>query len=63
MLSMARKKSSIPIITKPADNEKYGEEVKAAFEFAKKAAAVRLLTQERVQSAADLARKTPYIEK
>lgn len=63
LLAEARKKADIPIITKPSDYEKYGEKVKSAFEFAKKAAAVRLLTQEKVQSTADLVRKTPYIEK
>jgi predicted nucleotidyltransferase len=63
LLAQARKKADIPIITKPADYEKYGEKVKSAFDFSKKAAAVRLLTQEKVQSAADLVRKTPYIEK
>lgn len=63
LLSNARKKADIPIITKPADYEKYGEKVKQAFEFSRKAAAVRLLAQEKAGSAADLMRKTPYIEK
>ncbi len=63
LLSVARKNADIPIITKPADYEKYGDEVKDAFEFAQKAAAVRLLAQEKAGSAAELMRKTPYIEK
>lgn len=63
LLSLARKKSTIPIITKPADYEKYGGEVKAAFELAKKAAAVRLLSQENAGAASEIMRKTPYIEK
>lgn len=63
LLSQARKKADIPIITKPADYEKYGEKVKDAFEFAKRAAGVRLLAQEKTQSPAELLRKTPYIKK
>lgn len=63
LLSLARKKSTIPIITKPADYEKYGDEVKTAFELAKKAAAVRLLAQENVGTTAEIMRKTPYVEK
>ena len=63
LLSVARKKSTIPIITKPADYEKYGDEVKTSFELTKKAAAVRLLSQEKAGTTAEIMRKTPYVEK
>lgn len=63
LLAIARKKADIPIITKPADYERYGEEVKTAFELSKKAAAVRLLAQESVGASSDIMKKKPYIEK
>ncbi len=63
LLSVAKKNADIPIITKPADYEKYGDVVKQAFEFSRKSAAVRILAQEKAGSAAELMRRTPYIEK
>lgn len=63
LLSVARKKADIPIITKPADYDKYGEDVKTAFELSKKAAAVRLLAQKKVGAVSDVMKRGPYIEK
>lgn len=63
LLAIARKKADIPIITKPADYEKYGEDVKVAFELSKKASAVRLLAQEGVGAVSEIMKKKPYIEK
>lgn len=63
LLSVSRKNASIPIITKLADYEKYGEDVKRAFEFSEKAASVRALAQGKVGSASELMKKAPYIEK
>ena len=43
--------------------EKYGEDVISAFDFAKRAACVRLLAQENVGTASQIMRKTPFVEK
>ncbi len=63
LLAKARKCADIPIITKPADYEKYGAEVAHAFELAKKAAAVRALATEKAGSASELMRMGPYVER
>ncbi len=63
LLSSARKKSNIPIITKPADNARYGEKAEKAFEFASRAASVRILAQKSPGASGDLMRKTPFMYK
>ncbi len=63
LLAKARKSADIPIITKPADYEKYGEDTARAFELAKKAAAVRALATEKAASVSALMRMGPYVEK
>ena len=63
LLGKARKSADIPIITKPADYEKYGEETARAFELAKKAASVRALAMEKPASVGDIMRKMPYVER
>ncbi|MBQ9745295.1 MAG: nucleotidyltransferase family protein [Clostridia bacterium] len=63
LLAKARKSASIPIITKPADFEKYGGEAARAFSLAKKAAAVRVLALEKAGSVGDIMRKGPYVER
>ncbi len=63
LLGKARKCADIPIITKPADYEKYGAETARAFELAKKAASVRALAMEKPASVGDIMRKTPYVER
>lgn len=62
LLARARKEAEIPIITKPADFEKYGEDVKKAFLLAKKAASVRALALGEPASVGDIMRKGPYVE-
>lgn len=63
LLAIARKSASIPIITKLADYEKYGEDVKKAFELANKAAAVRALATEKAGSVSDIIKMGPYVER
>lgn len=63
LLSKAKKSADIPIITKPADYEKYGEEVKAAFELSLKAESVRALALKRHENISSIIRKGPWIEK
>ncbi|MBQ8447591.1 MAG: nucleotidyltransferase family protein [Clostridia bacterium] len=63
LLAKARKSADIPIITKPADFEKYGDDVKNAFLLARKAAAVRALALEAPASVGDIMRKGPYVER
>lgn len=63
LLGRARKSADIPIITKPADFEKYGDDVKNAFLLARKAASVRALAQEKPASVGDIMRKCPYVER
>ena len=55
--------ADIPIITKPADFEKHGEDVKNAFLLARKAAVVRALALEQPASVGDIMRKGPYVER
>ena len=61
LLSRAKKSAEIPIITKPANYEKYGDDVKKAFELAKKASAVRALAMDEAGRAGDVMRKTPTV--
>ena len=61
LLSRAKKSAEIPIITKPANYEKYGDDVKKAFELAKKASAVRALAMDEAGRAGDMMRKTPTV--
>ncbi|MBQ8862091.1 MAG: nucleotidyltransferase family protein, partial [Clostridia bacterium] len=63
LLAKARKCASIPIITKPADYEKYSEEVKHAFELAQTAAAVRALATKKAGSVGEIMRMGPYVER
>jgi len=63
LLSQARKSAEIPIITKPADFEKYGDDVKNAFLLARKAASVRALALEKPLGVGDIMRKGPYVER
>ena len=63
LLGIARKNASIPIITKLADYEKYGEDVKKAFELANRAAAVRALATEKAGSVSDIIKMGPYVER
>ena len=63
LLAKARKSASISIITKPADFEKYGDDVKNAFLLAKKAASVRALALGNPASVGDIMRKGPYVER
>jgi hypothetical protein len=63
LLGRARKSADIPIITKPADFEKYGAETARAFELAKKAASVRALALDAPANVGDIMRKTPYVVK
>lgn len=63
LLGKARKSADIPIITKPADFEKYGEDVKNAFLLARRAAVVRALAMEKAASVGDIMRKGPYVER
>ena len=63
LLGRARKSADIPIITKPADFEKYGDDVKNAFLLARKAASVRALALEKAASIGDIMRKGPYVER
>lgn len=63
LLAQARKSADIPIITKPADFEKHGEEIKNAFLLARKAASVRALTLDAPASVGDIMRKGPYVER
>jgi hypothetical protein len=61
LLAKARKSADIPIITKPANFEKHGEDVKNAFLLARKAAAVRALALGKAASVSDIMRKGPYV--
>jgi hypothetical protein len=63
LLGRARKSADIPIITKPADFEKYGAETARTFELAKKAASVRALALERPATTGYVMRKGPYVER
>jgi hypothetical protein len=63
LLARARKSAEIPIITKPADFEKHGDDVKSAFLLAKKAASVRALTLGKAATVGDIMRKGPYVER
>ena len=63
LLAQARKSADIPIITKPADFEKHGDDVKKAFLLARKAASVRALSLDAPASVGDIMRKGPYVER
>ena len=63
LLARARKSADIPIITKPADFEKHGEDVKNAFLLARKAASVRALALGKAAALGDIMRKGPYVER
>jgi len=63
LLGKARKSADIPIITKPADFEKHGEDVKNAFLLARKAASVRALALGKAAALGDIMRKGPYVER
>lgn len=63
LLARSRKSADIPIITKPADYEKYGAQTASAFELAKKAASVRALALAKPLGVGDIMRKTPYVER
>lgn len=63
LLRAARKISDIPIITKPADYEKFGLEVKSAFELAQKAASVRALATKNAGNVGEIMKKSPFIVK
>ena len=63
LLAQARKSADIPIITKTADFEKHGDDVKKAFLLARKAASVRVLALDTPASVGDIMRKGPYVER
>lgn len=61
LLASARKKSSIPIITKPADYIKENDEVKRAFYLSRRVSALWGLSLENTESTSDIMKKSPYI--
>ena len=61
LLASARKKSSIPIITKPADYIKENDEVKRAFSLSRRVSALWGLSLENTESTSDIMKKSPYI--
>lgn len=59
ILSDIRKTSNIPIITKPADHEKYGEQIKKAFSLASRADRIWELLCENARDGGAMMREKP----